>query len=178
MQVDVTFRQIEPNEALKKYAVQKLSKIKKYFDTPIEAHIVLKVEKIRHIIEVTLNVNGYKINGHEISGDMHSAIDMVMDKIEKQVKRYRKKLTGRSRKGEQLNRSEEMISDNITDEELEPQIIKTERIHVKPMDQDEAVMQLDLSGNNFLAFINSKNEQINVIYHRKDGNYGLIEPLK
>ena len=177
MQVDVTFRQIEPNEALKKYAVQKLSKVKKYFDTPIEAHIVLKVEKIRHIIEVTLNVNGYKINGHEISGDMYSAIDMVMDKIEKQVKRYRKRLTGRNRKGEPLNKSK-IISNDITDEELEPKIIKTERIHVKPMDQDEAVMQLDLSGNNFLAFINSKNEQINVIYHRKDGNYGLIEPLK
>lgn len=177
MQVDVTFRQIEPNEALKNYAVQKLSKVKKFFDTPIEAHIVLKVEKIRHIIEVTLNVNGYKINGQETSSDMYSAIDMVMDKIEKQVKRYRKRLTGRNRKGEPNNKSEG-ISDNITDEELEPQIIKTERIHVKPMDQDEAVMQLDLSGNNFLAFINSKNEQINVIYHRKDGNYGLIEPIK
>ena len=168
---------MEPTESLKTYAEDKLSKIKKYLDFPIEAHVVLAVEKFRHMADVTLSVNGTRIKGVEETEDMYSAIDQVMDKIEKQVKRYRSKIRNRrteNRKGEEAQVTEE--TEEVTDLSLEGPSIEVEKMVAKPIDLEEAAMQLELSQQDFLVFRNSRSMEINVIYKRKDGNLGLIEP--
>ncbi|MBN2061428.1 MAG: ribosome-associated translation inhibitor RaiA [Deltaproteobacteria bacterium] len=176
MEINVTFRHMEPSESLKKYAEDKISKINKYLDFPIEAHIVLEVEKFRRIADVTLNLNRTLIKGVEETEDMYSAIDQVMDKIEKQVKRYRDKLRKRrseNRKGdENFSGEAEEISDLMTEEP----IIEVEKLIAKPMDPEEAAMQINMSQQDFLVFRNSVSKEINVMYKRKDGNLGLIEP--
>ena len=177
MEIMVTFRHTEPIESLKAYAEDKVSKIKKYLDFPVEAHIVLTVEKFRHQADVTLSVNGTRIKAVEETGDMYSAIDQVTDKIEKQVKRHLSKI--RNRRSENL-RNEEMTAREESDESSElgqdEQVIEVEEMIAKPMDPEEAAMQLNLSGQDFMVFRNAKSREINVIYKRGDGNLGLIEP--
>ena len=177
MDINVTFRHMEPTESIKTYAEDKLSKIKKYLDFPIEAHVVLAVEKFRHMADVTLNVNGTRIKGVEETEDMYSAIDQVMDKIEKQVKRYRSRIRNRrteNRKGEDSHDLGE--TEELTDLSLEEPRIEVEKMDAKPIDVEEATIQLELSQRDFLVFRNSRSMEINVIYKRKDGNLGLIEP--
>jgi len=178
MEITVTFRHIDASESLKAYAEEKVSKMDKYFDFPVEAHIVLAVEKFRRSADVTLNVNGTLIKGVVETEDMYSAIDQVMDKIEKQVKRNRDKMRDRraeARKNEtaQGRGEPEEVADSGT-EELR---IEVEKIVAKPMDAEEAAMQFNLSQQDFMVFRNSHSREINVIYRRKDGNLGLMEPL-
>jgi len=172
MDITVTFRHTEPTESLRTYAEEKISKIDKYLDSPCEAHIVLTVEKFRHQADVTLGINGTRIKGVEETGDMYSAIDQVMDKIEKQVKRHLSKI--RSHRPENL-RDEE--SDEFAALSQEEPVIEIEKMVAKPMDSEEAAMQLNLSRQDFLVFRNAKSMEINVIYKRGDGNLGLIEPV-
>jgi putative sigma-54 modulation protein len=168
---------MKPTESLRAYAEEKVSKIKKYLDFPLEAHVVLSVEKFRHIADVTLGVDGTWIKGIEETDDMYSAIDQVMDKLEKQVKKYRSKIRNRrteNRKGEDTLRMEETEEDVAFG--LEGPSIEMEKMIAKPMDPEEAAMQLSTSQQDFLVFRNSRSEEINVIYKRNDGNLGLIEP--
>jgi putative sigma-54 modulation protein len=174
MEITVTFRHVDASDSLKAYAEEKVSKMDKYFDFPVEAHIVLAVEKFRRSADVTLNVNGTVIKGMVETEDMYSAIDQVMDKIEKQVKRYRDKL--RDRRAE-TRKTETGVAGETEDAGSEEPRIEIEKIVAKPMDPEEAAMQLDLSQQDFLVFRNSHSREINVIYKRKDGNLGLIEPL-
>ena len=178
MQVSVTFRKIDASDTLRNYAQEKLYRIKKYVEDPIEAHVVLSVEKFRHIAEVSINANGLRLNGQEETGDMYSAIDMVVDKVEAQIKRYRHRLKKRKSDGgpKPLLMRMNVLASESFEEDQEPQIIKTKQINAKPMDIDEAVMQMELANSEFLVFTNAKTQNINVIYRRRDGNYGLIEP--
>ena len=177
MDITVTFRHTEPIESLKAYAEEKVSKIKKYLDFPAEAHVVLTVEKFRHQADVTLSINGAVIKGVEETGDMYSAIDQVMDKIEKQVKRHLSKI--RRHRPENLKGEDTSVVED-TEETAEPgleeTLIEVEKMFAKPMDAEEAAMQLNLSRQDFLVFRNAKSREINVIYKRGDGNLGLIEP--
>jgi putative sigma-54 modulation protein len=161
MQVSVTFRKIDASDTLRNYAEEKLNRIKKYVEDPIEAHVVLSVEKFRHIAEVSINANGLRINGQEETGDLYSAI-----------------LTHRKSDGgtKPLVMKMNILAGESFEEAQKPKIIKTKQIHAKPMDIDEAVMQMDLANSEFLVFTNAKTRSINVIYRRKDGNFGLIEP--
>ncbi len=172
MDIAVTFRHMEPADSLRTYAEEKISKIQKYLDSPSEAHIVLTVEKFRHLADVTLSLDGTTIKGVEETEDMYSAIDQVMDKIEKQVKRYRSKI--RDRRSE--NRKGEMEAEEAAALSPEEPIIEIEKLVAKPMDPEEAAMQLNMSQQDFLVFRNSRSREINVIYKRRDGNLGLIEP--
>jgi putative sigma-54 modulation protein len=178
MQVSVTFRHMNSQEALKEYVSQRVSRVKKYLDNPLEAQVILSVEKFRHIAEVSITGDGISIHGEESKEDMFSAIDLVMDKIERQARKYSKKIrehkSNASLKAE-LQPYEEMASE-IFEEDREPRIIKSENYFVKPMTIDEAAMQLELIDNNFLVFTNASTKNVNVIYKRKDGHYGLIEP--
>jgi putative sigma-54 modulation protein len=172
---------MEPSDALKSYAHDKISRIEKYLDSVLEANVVLSVEKFRHIADVTILSDGLKINGQEQTEDMYSAIDMVVDKIERQVKRYRQKI--KSKKGSKRTRTREGSLEAEVEEEVRqvddrPQLIRARQMFAKPMDVDEAVMQLDLSNETFLVFTNSATEKINVLHRREDGNYGLIEPMQ
>jgi len=178
MQINVTFRHTEPSPALKEYAEEKISRIKKYLEEPVEAHVVLKVEKFRHIVEATISANGQRINGVEETDDMYSSIDKVADKIERQVRRYKDKI--RQRKGVAPEKgfaveAEEGEAAGV-EADREPRVIKTEQAYAKPMDVDEAVMQLELSDGEFMVFTNRGTKSPNVVYRRKDGHYGLIEP--
>ena len=178
MDIMVTFRHIEPTDSIKAYAEEKLLKIDKYLESPVEAHIVLAVEKFRRMADVTIHVNGTMIKAVEETEDMYSAIDQVMDKIEKQVKRYRQK-TRKRRSEDRKNENNVDIeaSREILDPGLEEPRIEVERFDAKPMDPEEAAMQFNMSQQEFLVFRNSRSRQINVIYQRKDGNLGLIEPV-
>jgi len=176
MEISFTFRHMEASTELRSYVEEKVYRVKKYFDSPVEAHIVLKIEKFRHIADMTISVDGNKIKAVDESGDMYSSIDQAMDKIEEQLRRLM------SRKKEyrldNIKGSDSLMSDIETQEgqaESGPTIIKIERLDIKPMDIDEAAMQINLSKRNFLVFTNSKSKSINIIYKRKDGNLGLIE---
>ncbi len=177
MEITVTFRRMEPTESLRLYAVEKLSKIRKYLDSPLEAHVVLEVEKFRHMADVTLSVDGTWVKAVEETGDMYSAIDQVMDKIEKQVKRHLSKI--KERRGENL-KGGEALAGGLTPETAAPggeePVIQVEKLVAKPMDPEEAAMQLSLSSQDFLVFRNPRSREINVVYKRRDGNLGLIEP--
>lgn len=177
MDITVTFRHTEPMESLRTYAEEKVSKIKKYLDSPMEANIVLTVEKFRHQADVTVSLNGARIKAVEETGDMYSAIDQVIDKIEKQVKRHLSKI--RDHRSENLRSEEGSLREELDEttafaqEEL---VIEVEKTFAKPMDPEEAAMQLNLTRQDFLVFRNAKSREINVIYRRTDGNLGLIEP--
>lgn len=179
MNIHVTFRHMETTEALKEYAIEKVSKIKKYLDAPVDVHVVLSVEKFRHIAEVTFTINGFVVKGQEETEDMYAAIDMVMDKIERQVRRYKEKLKDKRSSGspgEKLKVKMNVVSLENEQTETEPIVIKSTNFSIKPMAIDEAIMQMNLIDNDFLVFRNAISNEVNVIYRRKDGNYGLIEP--
>ena len=177
MDVTVTFRRTDPIESLKDYAEEKISKIKKYIDVPLEAHIVLSVEKFRHIADVTLSLNGTRIKAVEETDDMYSAIDQVMDKVENQVKKHISKI--RRHRGDSVKAGEKALDEEIEESvEMSPEdfSIEVEEMVAKPMDPEEAAMQLMLLPQEFLVFRNAKSREINVIYRKGDGNLGLIEP--
>jgi putative sigma-54 modulation protein len=172
MRTSVTFKNIDPSNNLKAYAEEKLNRFDRFLDSPSEANVVLSVEKFRHIAEI--NIIGRKLNivGKEETNDMYSAIDMVLDKIGKQLKKNKEKIRDR-RGGAKIG---EFASESINFEEAFRKQVMVKNIEYKPMDVDEAIMQMDLVKDNFLVFSNSKTDQINVLYRRKDGNLGLIQP--
>ena len=177
MDITVTFRHTDPIESLRAYAEEKVSKIKKYLDVPLEANIVLTVEKFRHIADVSLSVNGTPIKAVEETGDMYSAIDQVMDKIENRVKKHISKIRDHRQeiaKGEANSMNDEV--NYATDLALDGPEIEVEQMVAKPMDPEEAAMQLNLLNQDFLVFRNAKSREINVIYNLADGNLGLIVP--
>ena len=174
MQTSVTFKNIDPSDRLKSYVTEKLDRLDKYLYNPAEANVVLSVEKFRHIAEVNIIGDRLNIVGKEETEDMYAAIDMVLDKLEKQIKKNKQKIRdhrqgkGRSRAGDGRGRP-------AADEDWEARVM-VKNIDYKPMDVDEAVMQMDLMNGNFLVFTNARSDQVNVLYRRKDGNYGLIQP--
>ena len=174
MDITVTFRHMEPTDSLRNYAEEKISKLNKYLDFPLEAHIVLTVEKFRHIADVTLSLNGTRIKGVEETEDMYSAIDIVMDKIETQVKRHLSKI--RKHRSENLKEGEVEASEEAAAASPDEATIEVEKLDAKPMDPEEAAMQLNISQHDFLVFRNARSREVNVIYRRRDGNLGLIEP--
>lgn len=179
MQISVTFRHIEPSTALKEYAEEKISRIKKYVEEPIEVHVVLTVEKFRHIAEATIKANGMGFKGTEETEDMYSAIDTLADTIESQVRKNKEKFRGRKSVNPMRDFAATMspAGTDSTAVDRETRVIRTEQVYAKPMDVDEAVMQLDLSNGEFMVFTNRHTNSINVLYRRKDGNYGLIETI-
>ena len=175
MQTSVTFKNLDPSEHLKAYVSDKLDRFDKFLDNPAEANVVLAVEKFRHIAEINLSGDKLSIIGKEETNDMYSAIDMVLDKLEKQIKKNKQKIRERRSAAKNRNRSLLDESDQIPDDENERQV-KIRNIEYKPMDIEEAVLQMDLIEDNFLVFTNARSDKINVLYRRRDGHYGLIQP--
>jgi putative sigma-54 modulation protein len=175
MQTSVTFKNIDPSENLKSYVSEKLDRFDKYLDNPAEASVVLTVEKFRHIAEINIAGDKLTITGSEQTNDMYAAIDMALDKLEKQIKKSKQKIRERRSASKNRNRSKLEEADILPDEDGERQI-KIRNIEYKPMDIEEAVLQMDLIEDNFLVFTNARSDRINVLYRRKDGHYGLIQP--
>ena len=175
MQTSVTFKNLEPSEHLKSYVTEKLNRFDKLLDNPAEAGVVLLVEKHRHIAEVNITGDRMSINGKEETGDMYSAIDMVLDKLEKQLKRSKQKIRERRASAKGQTRTIREEASRLAEEEPAREV-KIESLEFKPMDVEEAVLQMDLTDQGFLVFTNARSSQINVLYRRKDGHYGLIQP--
>jgi len=175
MQTSVTFKNLDSSDHLKSYVGAKLDRFDKFLDNPAEANVVLTVEKFRHIAEINIAGDRLSINGREETNDMYSAIDMVLDKLEKQIKKNKQKIRERRTASKNRNRSRGEEEGILPEDDGERQIIIT-NIEYKPMDIDEAVLQMDLIEDNFLVFTNAKTDLINVLYRRRDGHYGLIQP--
>ncbi len=204
MHLDVTFRNIDSSDALKTYANQKVEKVKKYIDRPMEAHVVLSTE--RHEMHADIQIHVHQSNlvlrGKSVHNDMYAALDLAIDKIERQLRRYKGKLKSHkpTASGEPLKVRygvlaptglvpETELGYEATEPKKEilppkpapapaekgPRIIRSNEFLAKPMSLDEAVMQMDLMNNEFLVFRNAETEQVNIIYRRKDSNIGLIE---
>ncbi|MCK5825640.1 MAG: ribosome-associated translation inhibitor RaiA [Desulfuromusa sp.] len=179
MQIAVTFRHMESSDAIRNYVEDKLSRVKKYIDEPIDAQVVLSIQKkINHRAEVTMVAKGLTMKSTESKEDMYAAIDLMVDKIERQLKRHKDKLKrhkGDSGIRRQLGKT--VFSAASVDAENEaPEIIRSHSFSVKPMSVEEAVLQMDLLDKEFLAFTDDNTAEMHVVYRRKDGNYGLIVP--
>lgn len=172
MNTSVRFKNLEPSDALKSYVSEKLDRMEKYFNGPAEANVVLSIEKFRHSAEINVIGDRLTINGKEETGEMYSAIDMVLDKLEGQIKKNKQK----GRKYRSKGKTGVMTAGQPVDGDNDQPRVRVHDIEFKPMDVDEAVMQMDLIKDNFLVFTNSRTEAVNVLYRQKDGNYGLIQP--
>ena len=175
MEVSVTFRHIEPSEALRTYAQAKLQRLSKYLHRPMGAHVILSVLKKNHRAEINLSANGTSLFSEDETNDLYSAIDLALDKIERQVKKLNAKRKNHQAEHPLPGLRPQVLSPDRLDERGAPAIIRTQRIPAKPMSVEEAVMQMDLTNNEFFVFRNAQSESLSVIYRRRDGNYGLIE---
>lgn len=166
-------KNIEVTEGLKSAVEDKIGKLEKYFSEDTEVHVTLSVEKDRQKIEVTIPVKGSIIRSEQVSNDMYVSIDLVEEIIERQLKKYKNKITDR----EQGNGSfkQEYLDKDFMDEE-EIKIIRTKKFDIKPMYPEDACVQMELLGHSFFVFCNAETDQVNVVYKRKGNTYGLIEP--
>lgn len=173
MRITVTGKNIEITNALKNVVEKKLEKLDKYFNPDVEAHATLSVQKTRQIIEITIPFNGVILRGEESNEDMYASIDIVVDKLERQIRKQKTKLQRR-------NHGDSLRFQSIPDIEernyQEARIVKTKKFAIKPMSEEEAVLQMELLGHNFFVYESADSGEVNVVYKRKDGNYGLIEP--
>ena len=172
MQISVTFRQIEPSEALKNYVTERLNKFKRFLDGPVEAHVVLGLEKFRHLADVTIDSNGRIIKGKEENSDMYAAIDLVMDKIDMQLKKFRDKL--RTSKGDRSRATAPVL----TEAEEAPALpaLRRKRLEVLALQLTDAVELMQRGNDDLLVFTNVTNGSLNILYRRQDGNFVLAEP--
>jgi len=177
MQILVTFRHVEPTSPLKAYAEEKLARVKKYLRRPVEAHVILAVSKERHVAEITLKADHVTMFAAETTHDLYSAIDLAVDKLEHQAQRLHERR--RHHKGGAAARGTAAGSPAPSDRGTPasgPQAVRIHRVSAKPMSVEEAVAELTASTDEFLVFTNASNERLAVLYRRRDGNYGLIEP--
>ncbi|MHB1843312.1 MAG: ribosome hibernation-promoting factor, HPF/YfiA family [Deltaproteobacteria bacterium] len=182
MQTNITFRNLEASDFIKSYAREKVDRVNKYLDKASEAHVVLGLERHLHHADITIHAGPYVLRGREKSEDMYASIDLAMDKIERQLKRYKEKMKSHRAlphhgegAGDRVRIRHDVVSVASEEEVSKPHVIRSNEFHTKPMSVDEAVMQMDLIGNDFLVFQNASSREVNVVYRRQDGNYGLIE---
>lgn len=180
--VRVTGLHVSITEAIKSYAESKLEHIHLDYPRIIDAQVILDVEKHRHIAEVILHCNNHiTIEASHECDDMYAAIDGVVSKVARQMRKFKTKLLRSHRpRGNDIKHLAETVL-HVNDEfadvaDAEPQVVKTERYPVKPMFVDEAVLQIEMSNRQFVVFLNAKTEQVNILYRRKDNGIGLIEP--
>jgi putative sigma-54 modulation protein len=179
MRFDIRGKNIELTDALKDYTTKRLSKLEKYIDDVKEAQVALSIEGEGHKVEVTIPLNGVILRGEEASDDMYASIDLVEEKLEKQIDKYKTRLY-RSNRGAGLKKAlAEEIKNELENNEKATErfnIVRTKKFALKPMDEEEAIMQMNLLGHSFFFFFNADTDEVNLVYKRKDSNYGLIEP--
>ena len=173
MKIIISGKNIEITEGLKTAVQDKIGKLDKYFSEDTVAKVILSVEKERQKIEVTIPMKGSIIRSEQVSNDMYVSIDLVKEILERQLKKYKKKLT--DKKQNALSFSQAFLEkDEEEDEEIK--IVRTKRFDIKPMYQEDACIQMELLGHDFFVFCNAETDQVNVVYKRKGNSYGLIEP--
>jgi len=174
MDIIITGKNMDVSDYLKGLVDKKVGKLKKYFKPSTTAHVTLSIEKSRHIAEVTIPFDGIVMRGEEAETDMYAAIDGALSKIEHQLMRHRTKLEKRLHKD--AYKIGELLYNDGYEEEEPRRVVKTKRFDVKPMSLEEAVMQMELLGHSFFVYRDADDDNINVLYMRKDGDIGLIEP--
>lgn len=172
MRIITRGKNIQVTDALKQHVQKRIGKISRFFAENTEAQVTLSVVKDTHVVEATLLLNGgMLVRAEEKSPDMYASIDMVVEKLERQIRKYKTRINRKSR-------LTGIPDDNgsALRERDEPRIVRTKRFAIKPMSPDEAVLQMNLLGHSFFVFTNAETNQTNVVYCREDGNFGLIEP--
>lgn len=173
MRYNMYGKNIEVTEGLKTAVEEKLGKLSHYFTEDIEIHVTFSVEKELQKIEVTIPMKGTLLRAEEESEDMYTSIDLVEDTMERQLRKFKNKLV--DKKQNAMSLSQAFLSEE-PEEEDEVKIVRTKRFAVKPMDVEEACIQMELLGHNFFVFRNAETDEVNVVYKRKGNTYGLIEP--
>jgi putative sigma-54 modulation protein len=174
MNINIRGKHIELTDALKEYVTKRVGKLAKYSDEFMDIQVTLLVERDRHRVEVTAPLNGMILRGEEETEDMYSSIDMVVEKLERQIDKYRTRINKRMR-SKIFKDYEPKQSDGLT-EELREEVVRNKKFSAKPMSVEEAIMQMNLVGHNFFVFTNAENQEMNVVYLRKNGDYGLLQP--
>jgi len=175
MRVTVKGKNVDVTDALQRYAQKKVERLGRYFHNIKEAVVTQSVQRNWHIVEVTLEGDGILLRGEERSDNVYAAIDQVVDKLEKQIKRYKGKLIARARHEEPPKERITIAPEAEMPEEV-MEIARTKRFTLKPMSPEEAAAQMELLNHDFYVFLNAETDLVSVIYKRQDGNYGLIEP--
>ena len=173
MKFNIVGKNIEVTPGLRSAVEDKIGKLEKFFTEDTEVHVTLSVEKDRQKIEVTIPVKGNIIRSEQVSSDMYVSIDLVEEIIERQLKKYKNKLVDK-KQGAGFFRQEFVEKDYMDEEEV--QIIRTKKFDIKPMYPEDACVQMDLLGHDFFVFCNAETDEVNVVYRRKNGSFGLIEP--
>jgi len=177
---------IEVTPALREYTEKKLSKLQRYFDNGVEstAHVNLKYYNDQESkIEVTIPMPHLVLRAEEHHENMYAAIDLVTDKLERQIRKHKTKVNRKLREQQvdkkyMFHNANGEFELNKEEEEEQLELVRTKRFDLKPMDSEEAILQMNMLGHNFFVFTNSETNKTNVVYRRKDGRYGLIEPVE
>ena len=173
MKFIIVGKNIEVTPGLRSAVEDKIGKLERYFSPETEVHVTLSTQKDRQKIEVTIPVKGTVIRSEQVSNDMYVSIDLVEEIIERQLKKYKNKLTdSRHERADAFN--PEYVDASYDDDEI--QIVRSKKVDMKPMYPEDACMEMELSGHDFFMFINAETEQVNVVYKRSGNTYGLIEP--
>ncbi len=176
MKIILSGKNMNIGDSLRKQVDKKIRKIERYFKPEVDAQVTLSTEGHRHIVEVTIPFDGIMIRAEESTDDMYTSLDRVIEKLEKQIHKHRTKLEKKLKEGAFKFDGGVFVSGVTQYEEIKGRIIRNKRFVIKPMTEDEALMQMDLLGHSFFVFLNAETSEVNVLYKRNDGNYGLIEP--
>lgn len=184
MNIDITGRHVEVTEALRDFTEEKLRKLEKLLDGPLDAHVVLAIQKHRHLAEIQVKSRTAVLSGQEETDDLYASIGEVADKLERQALKHKEKVTNRKhRKGPKFGEAAAAMDEQVLAERegnpavLEsPRIIRRQRYRVKPMAPEDAALELDASGESLLVFRDAQTNRMNVIYQLEDGNIGLVDP--
>lgn len=176
MKISVTFRNLDGEDRQREYVDDRLKKLEKYVDHPVEAHVVLSVEKFRNEAEINLSASGISMNAKEEAKDMHLAIDAAIEKIERQLKKRKEKILSQktnSGRSENADEADQDVED--VEETIDERVVEMKKIVLKPMSLDEAMIAIETSKNKFIIYRDSSTENVSVIYIRDDGKYTLLE---
>lgn len=178
MNYNIRGENLEITPALREYVEKKVGKLEKYFDTTptSDVNVKMTVQNNKHIIEVTIPMPQLLLRAEETHNDMYAAIDLVVEKLERQIRKHKTKVNRKFRQEGSVKYMFKTDLDDENEESDEIKIVRTKRFNLKPMDAEEAVLQMDMLGHNFFVFSNAESGETNVVYRRKDGKYGLIEP--
>ena len=176
MIVNVAGKEIDLTEELREYLEKRVDKIARYFSDIKEINAVLRVEKNKHIVELTVNANSVLLRAEERTLDMYEAIDLVVEKIERQIRKYKTKLRKRFRENSHFKA--ELVEKTAAAEDMaeEFKVVRTKAFNVKPMSVEEAIMQMNLLNHSFFVYVDDKDNNLQIVYKRQSGDYGLIEP--
>lgn len=174
MKFIVSGKNMEITEALKDRTIKKMGKFEKFFHPGTEVHVTMSVEKARQIVEVTIPFDGVIIRAEVFSDDMYASIDKAVDIVERQIRKNKTRLEKKFHEG--AFKAEGFVTGEQIPEEHDFKVVRSKKFAIKPMTLDEAILQMNLLGHEFFMFSNADSKEVNVVYKRKDGNYGLIEP--